>query len=221
MIDKIIHQIWIGDKSKKPEKLMHTWKELHRDWEYILWDEEKIDALGLSNKKQYDLSPTFAGKSDIARYEILYKFGGFFIDADSICLKKIPDSFLNCNFITTYESEKYRPNLLANGFIGTKKKNKIVYDLNNVVRHIEDEHLRTEHPWKTTGPLTFSLVVKQNAHLEPILLESKIMLPEHFDSNGFTFLDMSKFDNKMYELIKDRYPEAAAYQFWGSTKGKY
>jgi len=221
MINKIIHQIWLGDKNKKPEKLMKTWQDVHHDWEYNLWDEEKIESFGLLNKKQYDMSPTFRGKADIARYEILYRLGGFFIDADSVCLKKIPDNFLELDFITTYENEIFRQNLLANGFIGSKKGNKILYDLINKIHGINLQYLIREDPWKATGPLVFTETVSANRHLNPTLLNSEIMLPEHFESKNYVFCDMKKFDKQIYKQLQEKYSTSISYQYWGSTKGKY
>jgi hypothetical protein len=41
MIPKIIHQLWIGPHPC-PVEIMHTWKNKHPDYEYILWDERLI-----------------------------------------------------------------------------------------------------------------------------------------------------------------------------------
>lgn len=221
MIPKIIHQIWIGNKNEKPSKLMDTWKDNHKDWEYILWDEETIEKLQLKNLKQYNLSPTFAGKADVARYEILYKMGGFFIDADSVCLKKIPDELLNYDLVSTYENEKYRPNLCANGYIGVKRKNKIIYDLINYIQIIDENFLKSEHPWKTTGPLAFTNIINKNYNQNIKLLDSNVFLPEHFESPTFNFVDMKQYDDLMLETLKQKYSNSISYQFWGSTRGKY
>lgn len=221
MIPKIIHQIWIGDSSKKPEKLIQTWKDVHSDWEYILWDDTAIKNFELKNYAQYKLSPTYAGKADIARYEILYKMGGFFIDADSVCLKKIPDELLEYDLVSTYKSEKYRPNLCANGYIGVRKKNKIMYDLINSIQFINKTFLTTEGPWKTTGPLPFTNAIYNNPNQNIKLLNSEILLPEHFESPTFNFIDMKQYDNSMLETLKQKYPNSISYQFWGSTKGQY
>jgi len=41
MINKIIHQLWIGP-DKPPLKWMNTWKEKHPEWEYKFWGNEEI-----------------------------------------------------------------------------------------------------------------------------------------------------------------------------------
>ena len=83
-IPKIIHQIWIGPK-KRPDIWMDSVKDFckNHNYEYVLWDDNKVSELTLTNQTFYELEKTFNGKSDILRYEILYKFGGVYIDADS------------------------------------------------------------------------------------------------------------------------------------------
>ena len=86
-IPKIIHQIWLGPK-KPPQWCIDSWKinyiNSNPDWEYKLWTEKEINDFKLKNENIYDKEPTYRGKSDIARYEILFREGGIFLDADSL-----------------------------------------------------------------------------------------------------------------------------------------
>ena len=87
-IPKIIHQVWLG--SPFPEKYSYfqsTWQTFHPDWEYILWTEKEIEEFGLVNQAAYDESTNYGQKSDIARYEILYRMGGLYVDTDFECFK--------------------------------------------------------------------------------------------------------------------------------------
>ena len=90
-IPKIIHQIWLGPNIR-PDIWMNSWKidycKQYPDWEYKLWTEKEINEFGLKNKAQYEFEKFYNGKSDIARYEILNKYGGLFIDADSLWIKE-------------------------------------------------------------------------------------------------------------------------------------
>ena len=95
MIPKILHQIWIGP-DEIPQDHIDTWKNKHPDWIHMLWDEKTIrDEFpnGLFNQSEFDGINEWCGKADVLRYEILYYFGGIFIDADSICLNKFFTSF--------------------------------------------------------------------------------------------------------------------------------
>ncbi|HOM27130.1 MAG TPA: glycosyltransferase [bacterium] len=96
-IEKIIHQIWVGDE-KKPKKWMDTWKEKNPDWEYVLWTNSKVFKRNWINQKlieYYKRNKKYNGVADIIRYEILYEYGGVVIPADSECLENITELFDN------------------------------------------------------------------------------------------------------------------------------
>lgn len=82
-IPKIIHHIWLG--SPLPEKckiLRDTWIKNHPDWKFVLWTDAEIAQFGLENKAIYDASSNWGEKSDIARYEIVHRYGGLYVDTD-------------------------------------------------------------------------------------------------------------------------------------------
>ena len=91
IIPKRIHQIWIG--GPLPEvfrEYISSWKEMHPDWEYTLWDNERVKELfPLYNQKYYDASEGMGVKSDLLKWEILYRFGGVYADVDFECLRPL------------------------------------------------------------------------------------------------------------------------------------
>lgn len=108
-IEKILHQTWVGDKPR-PKKWMDTWKDMHPDWEYKIWDNNTIKELDIQCKEQFDYyweRKMWHGVADIIRYHALYKFGGFQPGADSICLNKI-DELAEFDLLTikTYSERK-------------------------------------------------------------------------------------------------------------------
>ena len=67
---------------------MQTWPEKHPDWEYRVYDNEFLMEFPFRNRKlinEYFWRGEYAGVQDLMRFEILYEFGGFMADADSIC----------------------------------------------------------------------------------------------------------------------------------------
>lgn len=124
-IPKIIHQIWIG--SQLPEKyipLILSWQKHHPDWVYILWTDDDIAQLNLVNQDQYDASTNYGQKADIARYEILYRFGGVYIDIDFECLRPL-DVFHHC--CDYYTGIGYAGRFSTfNGLIGAAPENVII-----------------------------------------------------------------------------------------------
>ena len=91
---KIIHQIWSGISEPLPEwfkTLGETWKEHYPDWEYMFWDNDKMNAFIKEYYPQhwdiYSRFPYNVQRWDAIRYLILDKIGGMYVDFDyeSIC----------------------------------------------------------------------------------------------------------------------------------------
>lgn len=96
MIPKKIHYVWLGE-SEKPYnvvKCIESWKKKLPDYEIIEWNQHNWDltqnkfALEAYNKKK------FAYASDVIRLDVLYRFGGIYLDSDVI-VKKSFDELLD------------------------------------------------------------------------------------------------------------------------------
>lgn len=111
-----IHQIWIG--SKVPDYVQEysrLWRDLNPSFEYQLWSEEDILDLGLCNIQQFINAPNPGVKSDLARYEILERFGGLYADTDFLPLKPIPRGLMVGAFFAA-QVFSYTPSF-ANGLL--------------------------------------------------------------------------------------------------------
>ena len=118
MIPKIIHQIWVGPLPP-PRRMMNTWKRKHPDYEYMFWNEKKLNQTTLLKNYLHKINEIeeICGKVDIIRLVILYEYGGIYLDADSICIEKLPDDIVKNDSFVTFENEKLRQGLLSNGNI--------------------------------------------------------------------------------------------------------
>lgn len=120
-IPKIIHQIWIG--KKLPEeffKFVQSWRMYHPDWEYRLWTQDDIPQLNLRNRAFIDQSRNPGEISDLMRYEILYQYGGVYLDVDFECLRSLEPLHYLYDFyigIQPLDSELVQ---LGIGIIGSK-----------------------------------------------------------------------------------------------------
>lgn len=87
-IPKIIHQIWIGsgDIPSEFKRFQESCQKIHPDWEYHLWTLHNIPTLVLHNKTYIMQSRNPGEISDLLRYEILYQYGGVYLDCDIECL---------------------------------------------------------------------------------------------------------------------------------------
>ena len=176
IIPKIIHQIWIGPK-KKPDIWINTFKNDYinnnKDWEYKLWNDENISELFDEFPKMlkiYNIEPTYNGKSDLLRYLILYKYGGIYIDADSVWInnKSFNNLLLEINdskFFIAYEN--ISKNIVCGGIMGSSKKNNYV---KNLIDHIENinnykKKCNIHGAWRRIGPGLLSKLYLNNKEI--------------------------------------------------------
>ncbi len=100
-IPHTIHQIWLGTKPfpEKYRQWQKSWQSIP-GWTYKLWTDKDVEKLNLANKAIYDKENNYGARSDIARIEILYRFGGLYVDTDFELLQPEVLSFLNetCDF---------------------------------------------------------------------------------------------------------------------------
>lgn len=114
-IPKIFHWIWVGGKPM-PEKFVEFrkgWLAKHSGWEGILWG-EKNPIYPLVNQREYDAAKNPAQKADIARYEILHRYGGVYLDCDMECLQNIEPLLHGVDGFSGAES----PSTVAIGIMG-------------------------------------------------------------------------------------------------------
>jgi mannosyltransferase OCH1-like enzyme len=91
----IIHQMWVGQPI--PQRYREWGRQLaamHPDWEYRFWGDD--DFGWLANQDLYDDAENLVVdhrvgqlRSDLARYEILERFGGIWLDCDIQPLKPL------------------------------------------------------------------------------------------------------------------------------------
>lgn len=161
IIPKILHQIWIGpyEFPKEAREWQQTWLDLHPDWEYKLWTNEDLEHLNLQNKKCFDQASNWGEKADILRLEILYRYGGLYVDVDFACLKPFDWLHHTCDFYTGMHAVPLLFNnklRIANGLIGAKPNHPI---LKYAVDHIPNFRNK-KRVAQRTGPDFFTSILK-------------------------------------------------------------
>lgn len=200
-INKIIHQIWIGDQKLMPKHLMSGWKL--EGFEYFLWTEKEIDDLKLENRELYNYfynKGCYYGASDVVRIEVLRKFGGIYIDADTERLEDITDApFMQADFFAV---EANKPGRIANGIMGSVERHPI---LEAYIKEM-GEAKKVEPVWDTIGGTMFTRIFNEKATERTMKLPSHSFYP--FDSRGVQSKTLG--ESKTY-----------AQHFWGSTHKSY
>ncbi|MBA3752486.1 hypothetical protein H0X06_06930 [Candidatus Dependentiae bacterium] len=127
-IPKIIHQIWVGPKTPPTifKESQESIKKHHPGWEYKLWTDEDIPHLQLYNQGFYNASVNYGEKADILRYELLYRYGGIYLDVDFVCLKPL-DELLQYDLFVSIQPLDCEGEI-ANGIIGSIASHPILQD---------------------------------------------------------------------------------------------
>ncbi len=89
MIPKILHFIWMQGLDRMPKRYrmcLDTWAPRHPGWEIHIWSRDELPALENEWVFQLD-NPTV--QSDVARVEIVHRFGGVYLDCDMQCRRSI------------------------------------------------------------------------------------------------------------------------------------
>ena len=206
MIPKIIHQLWIGPKPA-PTKFMDTWKEKNPDFEYIRWSEEELVKrnMVIECKNRVDEMEEINGKADIIRWEILYKYGGVFVDADSICIEPIDDVLMATKCFAGWEQEEVRPNLIATGTMGFPPRHPLVrHAVDHIKQNCVSVAVTKKRAWITVGPMLLTNLYNTGFYKDLTIFPSYSFLPIHCTGKEY-----------------NGYGKIYAYQEWGSTKQNY
>lgn len=93
MIPKIIHYCWFG-KGKYPpivKKCIESWKKQCPDYEIKLWNEDNYDINKTDYLREAYQNKKWAFVSDYARLDILYEYGGFYLDTDVELIRSLDE----------------------------------------------------------------------------------------------------------------------------------
>lgn len=124
-IPRVFHHIWFGSDSlpDEVERLRKTWRANHPEWEFRLWRE--TDLGWLRNEVLFDRASSYAQKADIARYEIIHRFGGVYLDADMESLKPIDGLIDGLDFFAGREGDGF----VAIGIFGAPPRNALLNEI--------------------------------------------------------------------------------------------
>lgn len=125
MIPNTIHYCWFGNNPKPDiiKKCIASWHRYCPGWEIFEWNENNWDVTRFRYAQEAYEAKKWAFVSDVARLDILYRFGGVYLDTDVEILKENPfGEYLNNNIVMCFENGRS----IASGlFFATEKGNNI------------------------------------------------------------------------------------------------
>lgn len=194
MIPKILHRMWLDkniDNNMTPPKrykqFMETFDKYNPDFKVEFWNMRKVRNLFYEYpiiQKYYDIwenLPHHIQKCDMARYFIMYLFGGIYVDLDFYCFKNL-SPLLNRELLLVMEPPEHSEifesgKKLYNGFIGSVPGHPFWLDwLDFIVESLKE----STEVMETTGPLNFGRFWEQSKYRHIPLVDTCDILPLYY-----------------------------------------
>lgn len=217
IIPKIIHYCWFGG-NPIPERYkiwMDSWHKFCPDYEIIQWNETNYDITQNSYMFQAYKNEKWGFVPDYARLDIIYNYGGIYLDTDVELIKNIDDLLYQKGFIGFQNSKRVN---LGSGFGSIKglpimKKMMDLYDRMEFVKEDGNFNLVASPKWQTQILKEYGLEANgeyqiiddltvypekvlngKNMYTRKTILKPYTMAIHHFDG--------SWLDKKTKELIR-------------------
>jgi len=134
MIPKTIHYFWFSNEplSELAEKCIASWKKYCPDYNIICWNTTNFDVTKNRYAKEAFEAKKWAFVTDYARLDVLYEYGGIYMDVDVEVLKNLDTMLGNAASIGFENKES-----LCTFILFAEKNNKYIRELRDsyAMRH--------------------------------------------------------------------------------------
>ncbi|MGE0407944.1 MAG: glycosyltransferase family 32 protein [Amphiplicatus sp.] len=193
-IPRLIHIIWIGDESRRPDLWIETWRRQNPSFEVRVWGNADYEATPWRNKAHMEIfwRTEICGVADLMRYEILHRHGGVYVDADSECLAPLDEALLDHEMFACWEADHIAPRrrLISNSFLGAAPGNDF---LDHVIARIgalkrvdrrwswSKGRMVKARAWRMVGPRLLTQCWRSLPYRRLTVLPAHVFFPEHYD----------------------------------------
>ncbi len=166
-VPRVLHQIWIGSP---PPETTPVWRAhaARQGWEYKLWDEGMLAGIGADTVPVFQRmleKGDFPGAVDVARYYVLSREGGVYLDCDWLPVRHvalehvIPMAGLSAMAETTPRLTGVGSPFLNNSVIAGPQGHPVFTQLLEALPEVL-RRLPGGPAWWVTGPLVFTLAAR-------------------------------------------------------------
>ena len=169
MIPKIVHQtVRTKDVSWEEARLTKRIRRILSDWEYRLWDNEGqarlIHQIFPHLASRFEAIDFGVARADIARYAMMYEFGGVYLDIDYKLLPYIGEDVRDTQLLLPIElydqdnPDRFRPFVIGNSILGSAPKQQYWKDLVEYIFETKapDAMVSSDEIVATTGPVALT-----------------------------------------------------------------
>lgn len=150
-IPKVIHYFWFG---KNPEsdlikKCISSWRKYNPDYEIKRWDESNFNIdISVDYVKEAYLAKKWAFVSDYARFYVLNKYGGIYLDTDVEVLKSL-DPIIDKGPFLALEHDNY--DSIAPGLGMASLPNNVL--LEKMLKDYKNRHFKKDNGFYDETPV--------------------------------------------------------------------
>ena len=211
-IPKKIHYVWMGGKEKpfKIKKCMKTWKKFLKDYEIIEWNESNFDINSHPFVKKAYEAKKWAFVSDYVRAYAIYKEGGIYLDTDVFIIRPLDSLLINKAFVG-YE----HPDYPFTAVFGAEAGHPLIKDMLDYYDDLDIDFKFSDNNTISVSDILISKYNCKKGNKEQLLdtgikvyKEGVLCNPsnESITVHVFlgTWLDNSKFKNKIHEFLRMR-----------------
>ncbi|MDR1688873.1 MAG: hypothetical protein LBS21_09735 [Clostridiales bacterium] len=107
VIPKLIHYFWFGGKPmpEQNKRFIDSWRKFCPDYDIIEWNENNYDFSRHPFTKEAAKEKMWSKVASYARFDVVYKYGGIYMDTDVEVIKPLDELLYNNGYIG-FESRK-------------------------------------------------------------------------------------------------------------------
>ncbi len=168
-VPRTLHQIWIGNAPQPAGTAAWQRHADEHEYHYRLWRESDLAELGITDNPVYQMmlqKGDYPGAVDVARYVVLQKLGGIYLDCDWYPARQdvsfhdvMPLMGLSVMAEPIPRNTGKGALLLANSLLATPANHPVFNRLIDVLDEVT-QTLPDAPAWWVTGPLVFTLVAR-------------------------------------------------------------
>lgn len=167
-IPRILHRIWVGPEELPAEfaAFGEQWADMHPDWEHRLWTEDNLPS-DVRRPEVLDRNRIPAERADVLRYELLWRHGGVYVDADMEPLRPLDELMDGADFFIG----DLKPGRINNAVIGAAPGHPIMETAMREARFMVYDDPReapVDEIKVSTGPLFLADVVGRFPDVRPL-----------------------------------------------------
>jgi len=223
-IPKILHQTWKSEMIPPPfEKYVNSWKSHHPMWLHILWTDEMSRSFVASYFPDlidiYDSYETNIQRVDVARYLILYHYGGVYIDMDFECLRNIEPILEGETCVLGREPDEHckvhrKELIISNAFMACAPRHHFLMELCKEIRSPQRKsYSKHSLVLESTGPFMLTRIYEQMPDKSLVRILSHEVLYPLTKDEIITYLPVTGTPQAMDDKLKNAY---AIHYYWGT-----